>query len=184
VNQLLALDVHTPQRLAQLQDKVIGLHWTDLNVSFYFLPTRDRVMVLNAYDGEPDAMLTGTVGAFIRRQAAADKTQALFQGEIDLCGNTQVGEQFNRLLVDLNIDWEAHLSHLMGDVAAHQIGRVAKTGLQWLAKVRDKLVADTTEYLQEEKRITPTKVEVDAFNQQVDELRDGVARLQARIQRL
>ena len=184
LNQILKLDANTPQRLAQLQNKVVGIHWTDLKRSLFFLPTQDKILVLNGYGGEPDTLLTGTVGAFLRRQAASNKSQAFFQGEIQVSGNTHLGELFNRLLLDLNVDWEEHFSHLVGDVAAHQIGLVAKTGFKWLHRAGDKFISDTADYLQEEKRIAPTQVEVEGFNQTVDRLRSDVDRLSARIQRL
>jgi ubiquinone biosynthesis protein UbiJ len=46
------------------------------------------------------------------------------------------------------------------------------------------MASNIREYLQEESRDVPSRYEVERFAQQVDSLRDDVARLEARLNRL
>ena len=113
-----------------------------------------------------------------------DSENALFSGDVEIVGDTEAGQQFNQTLQQLDIDWEEHLSHITGDVIAHQLGRGLRGLLRWGRQVEDSLLQDTAEYLEEEKLLVATKFEVEAFNRDVDVIRNDIERLQARIQRL
>ena len=72
----------------------------------------------------------------------------------------------------------------MGDVAAHQIGNVARTAFGFARRARDTLLQNVAEYLQEEGRDVPSRTEAEEFLQGVDRLRDDVDRLEARLKLL
>ena len=103
---------------------------------------------------------------------------------MEIIGDTETGQLFNQILQQLDIDWEEHLSHITGDVIAHQMGRGLRGLLRWGRQVEDSLLQDTAEYLEEEKQLVATKYEVEVFNHDVDVLRNDIERLQARVQRL
>ncbi|MBT5229705.1 MAG: hypothetical protein HOM11_05455 [Methylococcales bacterium] len=184
LNQLLSLDPIAKNNLQSLNDKVIEIHFTDLDAHLYFLPTERRLMVIGGYDGEPDTTLAGSSNAFAKRQFSKDKNKAILQGDIDIKGNMQIGGQFNTVLASINIDWEEHLSHLIGDIAAHSIANTLKKSFGWLQARGERFTQDSQEYIQEEKHLVPTKYEINAFNRTVDQCRDATERLEARLKRL
>jgi ubiquinone biosynthesis protein UbiJ len=69
-------------------------------------------------------------------------------------------------------------------VLAHRAGELARHARQFFEASRETLFQDSGEYLQEEARLLPTRIEVAYFLGDVDRLRDDVERLQARVQRL
>ncbi|MDQ1362339.1 MAG: ubiquinone biosynthesis accessory factor UbiJ, partial [Pseudomonadota bacterium] len=115
---------------------------------------------------------------------AEDSASVLFGGEIRISGDTRLGHQFKKVLQQLNIDWEEHLSRYLGDMAAHQLGNAARDFAKWMRRSNQSMHLNAGEYLQEESRMVVGKAEIDRFAREVDELRDAVDRIEARISRL
>jgi ubiquinone biosynthesis protein UbiJ len=84
----------------------------------------------------------------------------------------------------MEIDWEEHLSRLVGDIAAHRIAGLVNGLRNWGKTAADNLADDVGEYLQEESRDVVSGAEMGVFYQRVDKLRDDTERLKARIDRL
>jgi ubiquinone biosynthesis protein UbiJ len=183
LNRYLRLDPAALQRLAPLSGRLIRLEIKGLDVDIFLLPHSEGLQVYPEFDGEPDCTLSGTPLGFVRL-GSGERADRLFDGTVDIRGDTEIGQQFGEVLADLDIDWEEHLSHLTGDVAAHQVGRAARAAGRWGREVGQTLTQDLQEYLQEEVRLLPTRIENEEFADAVDALRDDLERLEARIQRL
>ena len=79
----------------------------------------------------------------------------------------------------MDIDWEEHLSKMVGDVPANlAFGAINKIS-SWTKQAMSSFKDDVSEYLQEESRDVVTGAEIDSFNAKVDRLRDDVERLAA-----
>jgi ubiquinone biosynthesis protein UbiJ len=97
-----------------------------------------------------------------------------------------------QLLTHARPDIEEELSAVIGDTAAHGLGEFARAVGQWTRQTRSIMGDNIREYLQEESRDVPreesrdvpSRYEVDQFSKRVNELRDDVDRLAARIGRL
>ena len=85
-----------------------------------------------------------------------------------------------------NLRWDAaeDLSRVTGDVAAERIARAAHDGKQHLQDAALNLSQAAAEYWTEENPLLAKPQHVAAFMQQVDTLRDDVARLELRIKQL
>ena len=70
---------------------------------------------------------------------------------------------------------------MLGDIAAHRIARFGRGLLEWGRAATDSLATNVVEFLQEEGRDLPTRVETEEFLAGVDRLRDDVERLEARL---
>ena len=176
-------DPQARQRCAALEGKIIALDVTGLGLSLYFLPGSNGIQVVSHYEGDVDTRLTGSPFSFAQL-ALGSREDALFKGAVDIKGDTELGQQFQDLLAKTDWDWEEQLSHITGDVIARQIGNVARLSGQFLNDSRHTLQQDVSEYLQEEARLLPTRIEVDNFLEDVDQLRSDLDRLNARIERL
>jgi ubiquinone biosynthesis protein UbiJ len=73
---------------------------------------------------------------------------------------------------------------VIGDVAAHQVASFARGVLDWGRKASTAFAGNVAEYLQEEGRDVPARVEVEEFLEGVDQLRESADRLEARLARL
>lgn len=85
-----------------------------------------------------------------------------------------------------NLHWDAaeDLSHVTGDIAAERIVQAAGNIRHQLRESAMNLAQAATEYLTEERPLLAKPRQVTAFMQQVDTLRDDVARLEQRIKRV
>ena len=81
-------------------------------------------------------------------------------------------------------DLEEELAAVVGDVAARRVANLARGVLALGRSATDSLATSVAEYLQEEGRDVPARVEVEEFLRDVDQLRDDVERLEARLARL
>jgi len=99
-------------------------------------------------------------------------------------GDVETGQAFKAILDEMDIDWEEQLSRLTGDVMAHQLGNTARRAAGVLRDGRRTLERDIGEYLQEELRVLPTRIEAENFSADVSRLRMDTDRLAARIKRL
>lgn len=183
LNSYLALDPEVRARCATLDGSVIAMQLKELDLTVYFLPTMDRIDVVDRYDGEPDTLLAGTSVSLLMLAAVRSEDQ-LFHGGIEFHGDTEKGERFRDILASVDIDWEELLSRLTGDAIAHQMGNVARSLTAAASRGLGSLEKDMSEYLREESRLVPTAIEVDNLLQEIDTLRLDTDRLEARIQRL
>lgn len=184
LNRYIELDPDGKKKMSRLQGKVIAIDIQGLDMSITVMPTDDRIHVMSNYDGEVDVRLRGAPFSLLKMSLGQHSEEQLFSGDVEITGDTETGQLFNQILEQLDIDWEEHLSHITGDVIAHQVGRGIRSLLQWGRQVEDSLRKDTAEYLQEEKQLLVTRYEVESFNQTIDTLRNDAERLQARLQRL
>jgi len=183
LNRYLSLDPETQSRLAGMTGKLIAVELRGMGITLYMAPHSGGIQLLREYDGSADAVISGTPVA-LARVGIGEERGLLFAGEVEIRGDVTLGQRFESVLRELDIDWEEQLSRLVGDAAAHQIGNLVRDALQWGAKSMDTLGSDLTEYLQEESRQLPQRDEVNKFLAAVDVLRNDVERLDARVKRL
>ena len=99
---------------------------------------------------------------------------------LDMKGDPAVAEEFARLLKHCRPDPEEELALLAGDVFARQAGDAARAAAQWAEGGSESLRRSVRDFVQEEARLAPTRVEFDAFAEQVERMRDKAERLAAR----
>jgi ubiquinone biosynthesis protein UbiJ len=184
LNQAILLDPETPARLAPMHGKVIRLDLLGLGASLYLIPNPNGIQVLNNFEGEADCTLYGSPFDLMRMRGSKQSADQLFKGSVEIKGDSALAQAFGTLLADLDIDWEEQLSRITGDVAAHEIGKLVKSALNWGRSVNRTTEQNLQEYLQEELRLLPAPFEISAFLDEVDRLRDDAERLEARLQRL
>lgn len=183
-NRYLALDDEALPKLAKFEGKVIAIEILGINQKIYMFPSAEGMMILGDFDADADTTLSGTPMALARLGMADDPASVMFSGDVQISGDIRLGNQFKKVLQQLNIDWEEQLSKLVGDVAAHQIGNAVRDFSRWFQRINLSMHLNTGEYLQEEVRMVVGKAELDRFVKNVDELRDAVERLEARITRI
>ena len=178
---VLSLDQQAQTRLSALSGKLFDVHWLGVDLHMYCLVHHDKVELLRYFDGEVDTTIRGAPIAML---SLGSGNRALFTGQVEILGDIKAGQQFRRLLGTLSIDWEEHLATITGDIAAHQIGNLVRGTDRWLGRSAQSLRADVSEYLREERQDLPSANECDEFYQHVDQLRDDVERLEARLNRI
>ena len=184
-----ALDLYLKQdpsalkRCSTLAGKCIAITLSGTGITLYFLPDGDGVQVLGQYEGDVDTLLTGSPLGFARL-GLDSREDALFQGAVQIEGDTGIGEQFQDIFVGGDWDWEEQLSKFTGDIIAHQAGKLVHHTRRFFKDSSNTFADNSSEYLQEEARLLPARVEISYFLEDVDKLRADVDRLNARIERL
>ncbi len=179
LNKILRLAPNEYQQ--QLAGKNVEIYCTDFNKKLYILFSLDYVHLSLQAPTQIDTTISGPLNGFIH--LILNKQQAdLRAHDMKIYGDLFCAESLQKLMANLDIDWEEELSKYTNDAIAHQICLRLNQLRNYQQRSSDSLAGMITEYLQEEARILPTKSEVDEFMQEVDQLRLAVDRLAARIE--
>jgi ubiquinone biosynthesis protein UbiJ len=109
--------------------------------------------------------------------------QAVF-GEVRITGDAAFAEALGFVLRNLRWDVEEDLARFVGDPLAHRLHGGALATAAWLRQAAGNTFANLREYAVEEAGVTPSREEMNAFGGDLAELRDGLARLSKRLDRL
>lgn len=175
----------TPARklCAELDGTIAAMRVRDSALALYFHIHSDCVELDATAVEEPDVVISGSLLA-LARAASGSGQAAIRDGSLELSGAAEKAEAFQKLMAHARPDAEEELAQLLGDPAAHSIGRFARGVQRWARDARSTMSANIGEYLQEESRDVPTRFEVERFSTHVGTLRDDVERLAARIDRM
>ena len=168
----------------RLTAKTLAVHLTSTPdntlLSLFFTSDGERMSIATKSDATAAAALSGTPLAYLSMIGTQPET-AMRSGSIRIEGDAEVAQAFRDLLKAAEPDVEEELSRLIGDVGAHQIGKLARGAFGFGKRVADTLAQNVAEYLQEESRDVVTRIEADEFIEAVDRLRDAVDRSEARL---
>ena len=183
LNRNVAQSTRATTLATQLDGRVLGLALEGTPVTLYFKVAAGRIAIDLGHEGEPDASLAGTPLSLLSMvgPGAADRMRS---AGIRISGDAEVAQRFQNLLQQAQPDFEEELSRVVGDVAAHQLANFARGFFGWGRKAADSFSLNVAEYLQEEGRDVPTRVELEEFLEAVDHLREAADRVEARLAHL
>jgi ubiquinone biosynthesis protein UbiJ len=173
-----SLDPIAAKQLGTLANRVIKLQlpeWGEL----YIIPYAGGIHLKRHCTETPQATITSSPLLLLR--IAVTRNQHLAQ-QLQVDGDIQLVQTLNRILQQLDIDWEEHLSHITGDVIAHQMGNAARGFQKWRQQFSRQLQSNLTHYLQEESRHLPPREEIEDFFTDIATLQQDVERLEAQLQ--
>lgn len=99
-------------------------------------------------------------------------------------GSAEFAEALGFVIRNLRWDAEEDLSTLVGDIAAHRIVAGTKEFGAWQQQAAQNFAANLAEYFTEEQPLIAREADISAFSRDIDRMRDDVARLEKRLQRL
>jgi ubiquinone biosynthesis protein UbiJ len=166
--------------LAELAGRSLEVRFAATPVRIRLAASADALAVAPAGDEPADAVIEGTPLAFLRL-ASGDAAKSIRAGGMEVRGDAEIAEGFRRLLDAAKPDLEEELSRLTGDAPAHYAARFAREALDFGCRAGDILARNVAEYLTEESRDVPVRLEAEEFVAGVDRLRESVDRLEARV---
>ena len=175
----------TPARelCERLDGTTVAVRVRDTALAMYFEISNGVIALTTDSDSDPDILITGSL-LTLARMAGSSGEEALRDGTLQITGDVRTAKAFQELLDCAKPDIEEELSSLIGDAAAHRLGSFARGVGSWSRDARSTMGSNIREFLQEESRDLPSRYELERFTEQLDALRDGVARLEARFDRL
>jgi ubiquinone biosynthesis protein UbiJ len=197
LNAVLDLDDNSSERLSKLQGRVLKLELEGVGIEYYFSAEAHGVEVgleppgeLKSGEDDADTTVRGTPAALF--SMAASELGEGWSGpgsQVNISGDAALARDFERLFSRLDPDIEGALSGLFGDVLGYQFAFGLKQGAR-----RARTAASTArevlgEVLREGARGGESGPVIGSekarrFADEVDALRDGVERLEAKIRNL
>lgn len=189
VNRLLELDPEFAEGVAEFEGTVLEIHVQGLDERLQLHPSASGIGVVPVDDEQqarvaPDVTISGPPFTLLRLLGSLDSVDGVLPPDVSISGELQLVQRLTRLAKRTRFDWEEPLSKLFGDSVAHELGRGLRGFAAQLGAAVGTLACDVGEYLREERRLSPTRLEVDDFAAGVDTTRDDVERLEIRIARL
>lgn len=184
INRYLDYDPEVPKLLKGMHGKVVELNFTLFDVSLFVIMTRDGLDICDEFSGEADTKISGSPLALLMMNLQDSSVSSLFAGDVVIEGDTELGNQFQQFLDNIEVDWEEPLSEMTGDVVANQVGNFVRNLSGWIQGTTQTNTLNTAEYFREEQYMLPSKFEVERFKKDIDALRLSTDRLEAKVQRL
>ena len=183
INRALKLDPATTRNLGQLDGKVFRLEIAGTGADIYLLPEQHGLQLQGFYDGPIDSHVIGTMADFVELISADDAASTLINGGIKLSGDSAPLLQLQGILHRLELDWEGSLARVIGDVPAHQLGKMVRGGMHWGQQAFTSINRQAEEFLHEEARLLPPAAELQDFYDAIASTGLALDRVEARLQR-
>lgn len=184
INRILNLDPDSAHRLKKLQGKTISIELLPFHFIFHCCFNENGVIVKEGPTENADTNISGTPLQMLNVMLLKNERQRFFSEDLMMEGNAEIGQEMIRLFDELYIDWEEMLSHLVGDVSAHHVGRFVDSVTDWLTQAKKNIGQDMSEFMHEEARLFPARLALQDFFDDIDALRMDVDRIEAKIKLL
>ncbi|GGA80343.1 sterol-binding protein [Arenimonas soli] len=183
LNRLVELDPDTAEALRGLGGRRIGLALEAPPIALE-LAVADGRLVVGPPRDEPDLGVRATISGVLSQLPFLRPPGAPPVGKVRINGDAELARQLQRLAQRFDPDWDKPFAQALGPVFGPQAARLLRDALAGGAKFAQGFSRDAVDYLTEERRDLVGKAELAAFHDDVDELRDQVERLAARLARL
>lgn len=182
INRILALDEDSAGRLQRLDDRMLRLDLEGLGMTLFFAFSGQRVEVGTDSEFEPDTSISGSPFALFSMAAPDEAARWGNPGSrVTISGDATLARDLEQLFSRLDPDWEGRLSRLLGDVLGHQVASGLRAGADQLQRTAGDAGEMLREYLQGPRGPVARAEEIETFGAAVDDLREAVDRLQARL---
>lgn len=184
LERALALDPETRAALEALEGRQLALALLAPPLALRLRVEAGALRVGPDRGAEADLGVRATLGAVLSQLLPGREPGALPVGQVRISGDAELARRVQQLAQRYDPDVEEAFTRVFGDVIGVQVARAIKRVLDGIRSGAKGLLRDTAEYLTEESRDLVPKAELDAFLDEVDELRDGTERLESKIARV
>jgi len=182
INTALQYDPATRARLEGLDGKIMQLDLIAPKLECCLCIEGDQVRVRQHWEGDVTTSISGSAISLIRLLKDPDATPAAL--EVSISGSSALLAELQWIMSDLDIDWEAPLAQLVGDIPAHSISNVLRSAGSWLSASLSRAPVAAAETISEEWQLTPPQAQFEAFADDLAELSLATERLEARVRLL
>ena len=184
INAALPHDPASAKRLAALEGKMLLVDSSIPPLQISIEPSATGIMLHNKWQDEADVTVNGTLVSLAGMAINSGEMVSFSGTGVNVSGNLEVLRQRNHIMAGLDIDWEAALAELIGDVPAHLLAESIRNSAEFRSGAFKRAQSALVEVSQEELQLTPSKNEYDAFVQSVRHLSTDVDRLAARANKI
>ncbi len=182
INQALKLAPKSQIELDRLQQSILAIEITTFELTVFIeIDSESHVRLMTHFDQTPTIFVRGAIEDFSALVTSNDPASVLINSGIEVEGNSSTLIAFQKLISRVEIDWEAPLVAVLGDVIGHQFAQAFKEFFTWREITNSSIRRQVSEYLVEEGQLTPPKAELEHFFYSVQSLALKVDRLEARV---
>jgi len=167
----------------QLENRSMRVSSRSPDIDLRISVVNGRLRLRPGATGDADVELQGSA-LELNRLLFVDGRAPVREGRVSIKGSAETAERFRELFRLAGPEPEQQLASLIGGPAAFQVRTAAQSVFHWLTGVTELSADHLSDILQEDSDLLPAPDEVDQFNAGVDEARDRLARIEARINRL
>lgn len=183
-NAALSMDAQTRARVRALAGRVLCVEVTVPRLRVYVVPGEAGVRLATHHEAPADCTVSGAASDFVALATATDKAGALVNGKLQVSGDSALLLAVEQALHDLDVDWEQRIALLLGEAPAHQLGRALRGTARFGRNARDAFERHLEEFIHEEARLAPSRLEVEDFLADLRALAERTERLEAGLRRL
>lgn len=182
VNKALHYDPGTQKQLSKLQGKLLHIICKSPNFDCFVQFYEHEVELLSQSELEPDCEISASASALWNY--LNQPTHSLANSGVKVSGDIALLTHLQKIMQDLDIDWETALIDNFGETGGHLFAKLLRSQVSAFKQTKQHATDWLPEYLSEELRVTPHRLELDFFYQQVQSVSSDVARLEKRFQKL
>lgn len=185
LNQAVALDDDTRDALVRLEGRRIELTLESPPLALQLRVEAGRLAVGPVDPArEPDLAVRSTLAGMLSQLPFLRRDDAPPIGKVRVSGDAELARQLQRLSERFDPDWHKPFVSVFGEIIGVQVANAFAAALRQARELGEGLARSGAEYVTEESRDVVPRAELDAFSDDVDELRDDGDRLAARVARL
>ncbi len=181
LNVILSQDPEIKGKLRQIDKLSIALQIKNINHTIIVKIENHKLLLNSSSDTKAD--LTVTANA-IELAKLAYYPDNLFSKDIEIYGDVQFAKKLRDILYELDLDLEALIANLTGDILAYPIVHGFCQINNWMKSIHTSLEKNMAEYLREEAELLPDKLLTNNYLTNIDKIRADLERLEARVNRL
>ncbi len=184
INAALTKDPASKQALTKLEGQVFLVESTLPPLTVAIEPTATGIQLHDNWDGNVAVTINGTLIAMAAIAVNAKESISFSGTGVNVSGNLDTLHQLNKIMGDVDIDWEGALAEIIGDVPAHLIAKTVRNSVVIRQDIVTRASTGLVEVAQEEFNLTPSKNEFETIIPDIRQLSADADRLAARVKRL
>lgn len=193
INFLLAQSKPAQAGLKSLAGSRLTVYLQELPIGLCLAFSAEKVDVLAVHENFVDytkaleprhCVLNTQLSALGELQDSSRLTKLIQNRQLELAGDIDIAQGASQWLHTLKWDWEEWLAGNLGDELAYYLGSAHRKIVSGLQGLGDKLAGATKNTLLEERPLAAHKLAVMHFCDQVSDLSNDTARLEARLEHL
>ena len=178
MHQAIKLDRSKCSGLRALSGCAFLINITEPSLTVYLvIDSTGQPRLQSSYEGAITTSVSGTGSDFFVLILSEDPGTELINSPIEISGESNRLLEISQILKNLDLDWEASLTEYLGDITSHHIGSSVRRVHQWNKLIKDSLLRQIREYIHEEARLSPSKLELEDFYTDTQKLRLAADRL-------
>lgn len=181
LNRYLRQESAAASQCRSLQGRPLAFEVTDTGWRFVIEPINGAMRVGEDGDVEPAVTVRAPTFRLLLTAMTTLAGQEKTTGSIEIDGDAEVLQRFTRILRLVGFDPEEVLSQMLGDVVAHRLASGIRNLTGWGRRSLNSMSYSAAEYLREESEDLARGGDVEEWERGVEVLRDGIDRLEARL---